>query len=267
MARCRQCLYRLALYEESSATELASASDAPLAEAAGSTGEDVDGTAGPPFRLTVDSFNGTRPVMFHMTIRRGDAVWRIRRRFGNIWAVHTSLLQGCGRSAIENGLPRPPPRASLRSLIFGQFDRRFLENRSRQIEQYFQALFAFIPAVEQCEALYCFLCYVQLPRWEGDGYMVGGGAPPVDAHVIDKLPKALDDADVLSGAIPSVLCVICQDSMDLYDKEADIRILPCGHQFHFNCIAGWLKQRNTCCICNGAAVPSAPHFMAREAYV
>jgi len=249
-------LYRLALYDESSLTELSRSGE----EAPSQTSQD-DGT-GPPFTLTVDSFDVARPVMFHMTIRRGDAVWRIRRRFGNVWAVHTSLLQGCGRSAIENGLPRPPPRATPRSVIFGQLNRGFLEARSRQIERYFQALFAFIPCVEQCEALYCFLCYVNLPRWEGDGYMVGGGAPPVDAHVVAKLPKAMEDADVVSGTIPPVLCVICQDTMDLCDKDADIRILPCGHQFHFNCIAGWLKQRNTCCICNGPAVPSAPHFVS-----
>ena len=29
-------------------------------------------------------------------IRRGDAVWQIRRRFGNVMAVHNSLVLGCG---------------------------------------------------------------------------------------------------------------------------------------------------------------------------
>jgi hypothetical protein len=92
--------------------------------------------------------------------------------------------------------------------------------------------------------------------------MVGGGAPPVDDKVVEKLPKAMEDADVLVGVIPTILCVICQENMNVNDENADIRILPCGHQFHFDCIAGWLKHRNTCCICNGAAVPSAPHFIS-----
>ena len=30
--------------------------------------------------------------------------------------------------------------------------------------------------------------------------------------------------------------------------------------FHYKCISNWLTKRNTCCICNGPAVLSAPHF-------
>ena len=31
-------------------------------------------------------------------------------------------------------------------------------------------------------------------------------------------------------------------------------------RFHYKCISNWLTKRNTCCICNGPAVLSAPHF-------
>jgi len=250
-------LYRLARYDEATSTELTRDISQASSEGCG------DAQNGDGFRVTVDSFQRGQPVMFLLTVRRGDAVWHIRRRFGNVWAVHTSLMQGCGRDAIANGLPTPPPRFTPRSVLWTQQDPVFLERRSRAIERYFAALFAFIPCVEQCEALYMFLTYVNLPRWEGDSYMVGGGAPPVDARAVAKLPKAVDDADVATGSIQpdtSDLCVICQESMDIHDKQADIRILPCGHQFHFGCISGWLKQRNTCCVCNGPAVPTAPHF-------
>jgi len=265
MSRCRECLYRLTLYDEPS-TELLARSENAALESDSSSSDQAPAQAnandeeqGLRFEVTVDGFQIGNPVMYNMTIRRGDAVWRIRRRFGNVLAVHASLLLGCGRSALKNGLPRPPNRVSPRSLIFGQRDPIFLERRGRQIEQYMQRLLGFIPCVEQCEALYMFLCYVNLPRWEGDGTMVGGGAPPVDDKAVAKLPKAVDDVDVLSS--PAQLCVICQEALDIYDQNADVRVLPCGHQFHFGCISSWLKQRNTCCVCNGAAVLTAPRFL------
>lgn len=218
---------------------------------------------GPPFEVTVDGFRLGQPVMFSMTVRRGDAVWRIRRRFRNIWAVHRALLLGCGRTALRSGLPSPPPRMTPRSVLFGPTDHHFLERRSKQIESYFRELLEFIPCVEQCEALYMFLCYVHLPRWEGDGTMIGGGAPPVDAKAVAKLPKAKKGIRWLTAPASTPICVICQDTLDAKDAkdgDADIRVLPCGHQFHFGCIAIWLKQRNTCCVCNGPAVLTAPHF-------
>jgi len=201
--------------------------------------------------------------MFSMTIRRGDAVWRIRRRFRNIWAIHKALQMGCGRSALRSGLPCPPPRATLRSLVYGHLDQLFLERRSRQIEAYFRELIELIPCVEQFEVLYTFLCYVHLPRWEGDGTMIGGGAPPVNSKAVAKLPKASKAKHLLASPVANPLCVICQhalDTVDAQDGSTDIRVLPCGHQFHFGCIATWLKQRNTCCICNGPAVLTAPHL-------
>mmetsp|Transcript_38899 Transcript_38899/g.61497 ORF Transcript_38899/g.61497 Transcript_38899/m.61497 type:complete len:255 (-) Transcript_38899:103-867(-) len=226
----------------------------------------VNDDLGPKFHVTVDSFQLGHPVMFCLTVRRGDAVWRIRRRFRNVWVVHLQLLMGCGRSARKNGLPRPPPRTTPRSLLYGQSDIIFLERRGRRIESYLRELLAFIPCVEQCEPLYMFLCYVYLPRWDGDGIMVGGGAPPVDAKVVAKLPKAASIDEVSSRTAPefSAMCVICQEDMDCRRKRDDIRVLPCGHQFHFDCISRWLKLRNTCCICNGPAVKTAPHFIVDQ---
>jgi hypothetical protein len=93
--------------------------------------------------------------------------------------------------------------------------------------------------------------------------MIGGGAPPVDAKAVAKLPKAKISMKPFLAPAPTLICVICQDTLqatDAKDGATDIRVLPCGHQFHFKCISTWLKQRNTCCICNGPAVLTAPHL-------
>ena len=41
-------------------------------------------------------------------------------------------------------------------------------------------------------------------------------------------------------------CIVCQSSFKLNDI---IRSLPCGHQFHQNCIDRWFLENNTCPIC------------------
>ena len=38
-------------------------------------------------------------------------------------------------------------------------------------------------------------------------------------------------------------------------KEKEVSVLNCGHQFHTNCIANWLKKINTCPICRQIANP------------
>lgn len=243
----------------------------------------------PPFRITVDSYQRGSPVLFNMTVRRGDAVWQIRRRYRQVWAVHQSLEQGLRGAGLHSDLPRPPPRKTLRSSVFGQLDTRFLEERARRLEEYIQALLDFIPCVEQCEALYNFLCLVNQPRRDLDllhGEIVGGGAPPVDAAAIAKLPRkgagiarptsAAAAAQVLEPMVEApeptaadeaadtgipkkvAICVICQEPND---PSADIRELPCGHEFHFHCIEQWLRRRNTCCMCNGPGVLSAPRLI------
>jgi hypothetical protein len=41
-------------------------------------------------------------------------------------------------------------------------------------------------------------------------------------------------------------CSICQDTIILQKK---VRILNCGHEYHFTCIGQWFKKHNTCPIC------------------
>ena len=42
------------------------------------------------------------------------------------------------------------------------------------------------------------------------------------------------------------MCIVCQCSFELNDI---IRSLPCGHQFHQNCIDRWFLENNTCPLC------------------
>ncbi|CAK9073283.1 unnamed protein product [Durusdinium trenchii] len=243
-SRCRQCIDSFRL-DSAPTTELSDTA---------SRGCQADLC---PFRIQVDGYSGASPVMFTLTIRNGDAQWQIRRRFQQVRSLHQALSQ----TYLARYLPMPPPRATVRSVILGQHNRRFLEERSARIQEYLRALTAQIPVVEQCEALYQFLCYLHLPRWRGDRVLVGGGAPPVHPDVVPKLPRApppgLTTEEGQVEPPKATVCVVCQEVMD---AKEDIRVLPCKHEFHFKCISSWLTKRNTCCICNGPAVLSAPHF-------
>lgn len=42
-------------------------------------------------------------------------------------------------------------------------------------------------------------------------------------------------------------CAICLDG---YEHNNRVRILPCNHCFHVNCIDVWLRKRATCPMCN-----------------
>ena len=42
-------------------------------------------------------------------------------------------------------------------------------------------------------------------------------------------------------------CCICMEDYAVKDR---VRILPCFHRFHANCIGSWVKRHNTCPLCN-----------------
>jgi len=287
LLRCRQCLQRRrhagsdidVLHGSSSSSSTGRAvqetegvpteESVPEDEGRACQEEVPAGLAYLPFRVAVTSYQRGDPVIFKLTVRRGDAVWQIRRRYRQFWAVHQSLLLGLGGESA--GLPRPPPRKTVRSTLYGPHDARFLETRAIQLETYLRALLDFIPCAEQCEALYNFLCLVNQHRSDLDllhGEIVGGGAPPVDAAAIAKLPRksrelpplreeGAEAAEAAPAARKPTICVICQEPND---PSGDIRELPCGHEFHFKCIDQWLRRRNTCCVCNGPGVLSAPRM-------
>jgi len=228
------------------------------------------------YTLTVDGFEIARRgrfVVYRMTVSNGQAQWPIRRRFRQVHDLHTSLLEGLGRSAIMDGLPRPPCRLHWRSMVQGPTSRAFLTARVYALQQYFNALLRFIPYVDQCEALYEFLCSLDLHNMTYDALLdleeamgrVGDNQPPVDARAIAELPKRVSESSFSffsptlvtsrSGLMEDVRCVVCQERLE---DDQDIRVLPCNHEYHFECIAKWLTHSNSCCICQRVAVAQCP---------
>ncbi|KAL1999692.1 hypothetical protein VTN02DRAFT_4153 [Thermoascus thermophilus] len=60
-----------------------------------------------------------------------------------------------------------------------------------------------------------------------------------------------------------VECVVCLE--EYVDGESRVMSLPCGHEFHVECITPWLTtRRRTCPICKGDVVRSMAHYTAAE---
>ncbi|XP_057735358.1 E3 ubiquitin-protein ligase CIP8 [Arachis stenosperma] len=75
---------------------------------------------------------------------------------------------------------------------------------------------------------------------ESDG---GGrrGAPPAAKSAVEALPTVK-----ISSESEVVACAVCKDMVGVGDVA---RRLPCGHEYHGDCIVPWLGSRNSCPVC------------------
>jgi len=67
------------------------------------------------------------------------------------------------------------------------------------------------------------------------------GAMDVSDHVITELPTATP-AD-LEGDNP---CIVCRSPME---AEGSVKVLPCGHCCHVECLERWLGRQSNCPLC------------------
>lgn len=76
----------------------------------------------------------------------------------------------------------------------------------------------------------------------------------VKEDILDKIPTM--EFEKLDTKIKEAnnKCVICQDEFDIHDN---VRVLPCDHIYHINCIDSWLKEHSYKCPC--CRKPAAEH--------
>ena len=65
----------------------------------------------------------------------------------------------------------------------------------------------------------------------------------VAVGVPEEVIKALR---VLPSAPTDDTCPICLADYDWLD---DVSALPCGHTYHKECVAPWLRRNKKCCVC------------------
>lgn len=99
----------------------------------------------------------------------------------------------------------------------------------------------------------CLPCVLILLRFVGDR---NAGASDTD---INRLPtRSFNSADsmgaVENGDRPS--CVVC---MNDFENGDELRVLPCKHEFHLQCVDRWLKVKKECPLCRGDISGNPPN--------
>jgi len=67
------------------------------------------------------------------------------------------------------------------------------------------------------------------------------GAPPASKSAVEALPTVK-----IAAGSEVVACAVCKDMLGVGEMA---KRLPCGHEYHGDCIVPWLSTRNSCPIC------------------
>ncbi|XP_064648963.1 E3 ubiquitin-protein ligase RNF115-like [Lineus longissimus] len=71
----------------------------------------------------------------------------------------------------------------------------------------------------------------------------GSGAPPANKQQIDSLPHRKVTKEQVENRLQ---CTVCMEDFHL---QEEVRLLPCQHYYHTDCIVPWLERHGTCPIC------------------
>ncbi|CAI9753381.1 unnamed protein product [Fraxinus pennsylvanica] len=78
------------------------------------------------------------------------------------------------------------------------------------------------------------------------------GAPPASKEAVEGLENR-----VIGKEGASLACAICKGSLNVGDM---VKKLPCGHEYHGDCIMPWLVSRNSCPICRFELPTDDPEY-------
>ena len=132
----------------------------------------------------------------------------------------------------------------INDLLAKEIEINEIENLDNSFDENFEEDFA-IKAVDQqiMDELYPnpdAMSYEQLLQLEDNMGNVNKG---LNKNQIDKLPDVKYDKNKYSE---NYQCIIC---MEEFENNENVKLLPCEHIFHKNCIKQWLLKQKTCPFC------------------
>lgn len=78
------------------------------------------------------------------------------------------------------------------------------------------------------------------------------GAPPASKSAVSALPTV-----VIASETEASVCAICKDMVNIGETATK---LPCGHDYHGDCIVPWLGSRNSCPVCRFELPTDDPEY-------
>ncbi|KAF8082719.1 hypothetical protein N665_0809s0021 [Sinapis alba] len=98
----------------------------------------------------------------------------------------------------------------------------------------------------------------QLSQIDAAGTGFGrSGNPPASKSAIESLPR-VEIGDCHVGAEAN--CAVCTE---VFERDTEVREMPCKHIFHEDCIVPWLSIRNSCPVCR-FELPSEGNRQSRD---
>ncbi|KAK4882906.1 hypothetical protein RN001_006225 [Aquatica leii] len=76
-------------------------------------------------------------------------------------------------------------------------------------------------------------------------------APPASPEIVNNLPEE---------KIQETNCGKCDICLKEYEKDETVKIIPCKHKFHSECIIAWLTKTNSCPLCRHELPTSDPIY-------
>lgn len=70
------------------------------------------------------------------------------------------------------------------------------------------------------------------------------GTPPASKSAIDALPTIKITDELLNSEMNQ--CAVCQDH---FEKNMEVKQMPCKHIYHADCLLPWLELHNSCPVC------------------
>jgi len=84
--------------------------------------------------------------------------------------------------------------------------------------------------------------------WAGFGLSIAATPPSISPDRIEALMPSQSYSEACSGTHYSAECSVCMSDLD---PDAHVRVLPCKHVFHMNCIDTWFARSVFCPNCKG----------------
>lgn len=81
------------------------------------------------------------------------------------------------------------------------------------------------------------------------------GTPPASKSAVEGLPTVTITDEILGSELAQ--CAVCKDE---FERDMEVKQMPCKHIYHSECIMPWLELHNSCPVCRYELPTDDPEY-------
>ncbi|KAI6669433.1 hypothetical protein NL676_004318 [Syzygium grande] len=85
------------------------------------------------------------------------------------------------------------------------------------------------------------------------------GTPPASKSAVENLPTIKVTEELQNSEMNQ--CAVCQDD---FEKDMEVKQMPCKHIYHADCLLPWLELHNSCPVCRHELPTDDPNYENRR---